>query len=214
MSLSRKKMEKVSAVPLWQRWLSPHELVSDKERAGKTQILDTQLFAEEISTIYSGKQTKSVQRAELLSLSKAKLSEGREALEASLMRDRDGAVYVGAHAILIDQLIGGLVAAAENYVFATKARFAIMAVGGYGRGELAPLSDIDLLFVMPQRHKKSDAEFVEFLLYMLWDLGLVVGHASRTVHQNIAAAGEDITICTSLLEMRTLPVPPQFLSRC
>ena len=165
MSLSPIQMEKVSAVPLWQRWLSPHELVSDKERAGEIQILDTQLFAEEISTIYSGKQTKSAQRATLLSLSKVKLSEGRKALEAGLMRDRDGAVYVGAHAILIDQLIGGLVAAAENYVFATKARFALMAVGGYGRGELAPLSDIDLLFVMPQRHKKSDAEFVEFILY-------------------------------------------------
>ncbi len=204
MSLSPIQMEKVSAVPLWQRWLTPHELVRSKERAGEIQILNTQLFAEEISTIYSGKQTKLDHRAALLSLSKVKLSEGRKALEAGLMRDRDGAVYVGAHAILIDQLIGGLVAAAENYVFATKARFALMAVGGYGRGELAPLSDIDLLFVMPQRQKKSDAEFVEFILYMLWDLGLVVGHASRTVHQNIAAAGEDITICTSLLEMRSI----------
>ena len=108
MSLSPIQMEKVSAVPLWQRWLSPHELVRDKERAGEIQILDTQLFAEEISTIYSGKQTKSDQRAALLSLSKVKLSEGRKALEAGLMRDRDGAVYVGAHAILIDQLLAGL----------------------------------------------------------------------------------------------------------
>ena len=114
MSLSPIQIEKVSAVPLWQRWLSPHELVSDKERAGEIQILDTQLFAEEISTIYSGKQTKLDQRTALLSLSKVKLSEGRKALESGLMRDRDGAVYVGAHAILIDQLIGGLVAAAEN----------------------------------------------------------------------------------------------------
>ena len=57
----------------------PHELVRDKERAGEIQILDTQLFAEEISTIYSGKQTKSDQRAALLSLSKVKLSEGRKA---------------------------------------------------------------------------------------------------------------------------------------
>ena len=74
MSLSPIQMEKVSVVPLWQRWLSPHELVRDKERAGEIQILDTQLFAEEISTIYSGKQTKLDQRAALLSLSKVKLS--------------------------------------------------------------------------------------------------------------------------------------------
>ena len=167
MSLSPIQMEKVSAVPLWQKWLSPHELVREKERAGKIQILDTQLFAEEIATIYAGKHTKSEQRAALLGLSKIKLSEGREAIKAGVMSDRDGAVYVGAHAILIDQLIDGLVAAAENHVFVTEARFALMAVGGYGRGELAPLSDIDLLFVMPQRHKKSDAEFVEFILYML-----------------------------------------------
>ena len=204
MSLSPIKMENMSAVPLWQRWLAPQELVKDKERAGKIQILDTQLFAEEIASIYSRKQTKSEQRAALLALSKDRLLEGRETLEAGLMRDRDGAVYVGAHAILIDRLIGGLVVCRENYVFATKARFALMAVGGYGRGELAPLSDIDLLFVMPQRHKKCDSEFVEFILYLLWDLGLMVGHASRTVHQNITAASEDITICTSLLEMRSI----------
>ena len=98
MSLSPIQMEKVSAVPLWQKWLSPHELVREKERAGKIQILDTQLFAEEISTIYSGKQTKLEQRAALLSLSKVKLSEGRKALEAGLLHERDGAVYVGAHA--------------------------------------------------------------------------------------------------------------------
>ena len=65
MSLSPIKTEKVSAVPLWQRWLSPHELVRDKERAGEIQILDTQLFAEEISNIYLGKQKKSEQRAAL-----------------------------------------------------------------------------------------------------------------------------------------------------
>ena len=75
MSLSPIQMEKVSTVPLWQRWLSPHELVRDKERAGEIHILDTQLFAEEISNVYSGKQTKSDQRAALLSLSKVKLSE-------------------------------------------------------------------------------------------------------------------------------------------
>ena len=204
MSLSPIQLENMSDVPLWQRWLSPQELVRDKEDAGKIQILDSQLFAEEIAAIYSGKQTKSEQRSALLGLSKARLSEGREALISALTRDRDGAIYVGAHAILIDRLIHGLVVAAENYVFETKARFALMAVGGYGRGELAPLSDIDLLFVMPQRHKKSDAEFVEFILYLLWDLGLMVGHASRTVHQNITAAIEDITIRTSLLEMRSI----------
>ena len=107
MSLSPIQTENMSDVPLWQRWLSPQELVRDKEDAGKIQILNTQLFAEEIATIYSVKQTKSEQRAALLDLSKAILSEAREALVSGLARDRDGAVYVGAHAILIDRIICG-----------------------------------------------------------------------------------------------------------
>ena len=80
-----------------------------------------------------------------------------------------------------------------------------MAVGGYGRGELAPHSDIDLLFVMPEQAAKKQEPIIEFLLYLLWDMGLTVGHASRTIRQNLSAADEDITICTSLLaEMRPI----------
>ena len=202
MSLSPIQTESARAVPLWQRWLSPQELVEEKERAGEIQILNSQNFVDEMEAIYAANQTKPAQRAALLRLSKARLSEGRQALKVALSGERDGAVYVGAHSVLIDRLISGLVASAEKHVFATKARFALMAVGGYGRGELAPLSDIDLLFVIPQRKKKSDIDFIEFILYLLWDLGLTVGHASRTVHQNIAAASDDITIRTSLLDMR------------
>ena len=135
---------------------------------------------------------------------KSTLASGRAALEEMLVSRRDGAVYVGAHAVLLDSIISGVVACARQHVFAAEPRFAVMAVGGYGRGELAPFSDIDLLFVMPQKQKKSDVEFVEFILYLLWDLGLSVGHASRTVNENIRAASEDVTICTSLLEMRPI----------
>ena len=106
--------------------------------------------------------------------------------------------------MLLDSIISGVVACARQHVFAAEPRFAVMAVGGYGRGELAPFSDIDLLFLMPQKQKKSEVECGEFILYILWDLGLSVGHASRTVNENIRAASEDVTICTSLLEMRPI----------
>ena len=71
---------KIVATSLWQRWLSPQELVRDKERAGKIQILDTQLFAKK-SLLSMQENRKSDQRAALLGLSKVKLSEGRRPLK-------------------------------------------------------------------------------------------------------------------------------------
>ncbi len=83
-------------------------------------------------------------------------------------------------------------------------RFSIVAIGGYGRGDLAPGSDIDLLFLLPYKQTPWGESVVEFMLYMLWDLGLKVGHATRTVEQCVKLSIEDITIRTSLLEMRYL----------
>ncbi len=83
-------------------------------------------------------------------------------------------------------------------------RFSIVAVGGYGRGDLAPGSDIDLLFLLPYKQTPWGESVVEFMLYILWDLGLKVGHSTRTIDQCIRLSIEDITIRTSLLEMRYL----------
>ena len=60
-------------------------------------------------------------------------------------------------------------------------RIAMLAVGGYGRGALAPFSDIDLLFLRPYKETAHGESVIEYILYALWDLGLKVGHASRTV---------------------------------
>jgi [protein-PII] uridylyltransferase len=82
-------------------------------------------------------------------------------------------------------------------------RIAVCAVGGYGRATLAPGSDIDILFVL--NHSTAWAESVaEAMLYPLWDLGLKVGHATRTVEECIKTAQGDITIRTALLEARML----------
>ncbi len=88
----------------------------------------------------------------------------------------------------------------------TKAeRIAICAVGGYGRAEMAPFSDLDLLFVLADKKGSPFTESVtEYILYMLWDLGLKVGHATRTVEQCTALAKEDQTILTALLDLRFL----------
>ena len=86
----------------------------------------------------------------------------------------------------------------------TAERLAIVATGGYGRGELAPGSDIDLLFVRPFKQTAWGESVIEFILYMLWDLGLKVGHATRSLAECVRLAKQDITIRTALLEARYL----------
>ena len=81
-------------------------------------------------------------------------------------------------------------------------RLAVLAVGGFGRGEMAPHSDVDLLFLTPWKITPWAESVIESMLYMLWDLKLKVGHASRTVADCIRHAREDITIRTALLEYR------------
>ena len=80
----------------------------------------------------------------------------------------------------------------------------IAATGGYGRGLLAPFSDIDLLFLTDDEPSPEILAVVEFILYCLWDLGLKVGHATRSVNQCIEAAAEDTTILTTLLDARRI----------
>src|SRR5262249_38238688 len=83
-------------------------------------------------------------------------------------------------------------------------KLAVVPVGGYGRGLLAPGSDIDLLFLLPYKQTSWGESVVEFILYGLWDLGLKVGHATRSVEQCIRLAKQDMTIRTSVLEARFL----------
>ena len=87
-------------------------------------------------------------------------------------------------------------------------RLAVMAVGGYGRGALAPFSDLDLLFLRPYKQTAHAESVIEFMLYALWDLGFKVGHASRTIDECVKLAREDFTIRTALLEARPLAGDP------
>src|SRR5262249_25453765 len=83
---------------------------------------------------------------------------------------------------------------------------ALVAVGGYGRGELCPYSDLDVWLLVP-RGKTSDPRaqaIAEAMLYPLWDLRMEVGHAVRSVEESIDLAREDLTACTALLDARFL----------
>jgi [protein-PII] uridylyltransferase len=83
-------------------------------------------------------------------------------------------------------------------------RVAAIAVGGYGRAEMAPFSDVDLLFLTPYKQTAWGESLIESVLYCLWDLRLKVGHATRTVDDCLRLARQDVTIRTSLLEHRPL----------
>ncbi len=83
-------------------------------------------------------------------------------------------------------------------------RFALVATGGYGRGVLAPNSDVDLLFLTEGQPDARTRRLVEFLLYFLWDLGLKVGHATRSAADCVAEARRDATVLTALVDARLL----------
>ena len=113
------------------------------------------------------------------------------------------------HAYLIDQLVRVLHDHAFERAYpnpnpAKNERHAIVAVGGYGRGELAPHSDVDLLFLLSYKLTPHAEQVIEYMLYMLWDLGLKVGHATRSVDECLRMAKADLTVRTALLEARYL----------
>jgi [protein-PII] uridylyltransferase len=140
---------------------------------------------------------------------KAVLNQGRKTAEALLLRDRHGRRCAERLCRLQDGLIGVLYEFAAKRLYPPRIqsaaeRMAIIATGGYGRGLLAPGSDIDLLFVLPYKQTAWGESVAEAVLYCLWDLGLKVGHATRSIDECIRQAKADLTIRTSILEGRFL----------
>lgn len=114
---------------------------------------------------------------------------------------------------LTDQIVCEVLYVATHYLHPLPnptegERLALIAVGGYGRGEMAPQSDVDLLFLTPYKITPWAESVIETMLYILWDLKLKVGHASRTVKECIRLARDDFTIRTSLVETRLIAGDP------
>jgi [protein-PII] uridylyltransferase len=110
---------------------------------------------------------------------------------------------------LLANLNDGLIACLHDFARTTQppsdvGPLTIVATGGYGRGMLAPFSDVDLLFITIANPSPATLAVIEFTLYFLWDLGLKVGHATRSVTECVAEAETDITIRTSMIDARLI----------
>ena len=146
-------------------------------------------------------------RAAVLDALGCALGPGRAEIRRRFEAGTSGAETVAAGAYLIDQLVHILYDTAfeSAYPLANPTageRLTVIATGGYGRTELAPQSDIDLLFVFPYKATAHTEQAVEYILYALWDLGLKVGHATRSVNDCVRLAVADHTIRTGILEAR------------
>src|SRR3546814_363519 len=149
-------------------------------------------------------------RSAVLAVMKEALAAGRAEVRRRFEDEAaSGTLTVRAEAYLVDQLIRVVYDHVDQRLYplanaSTGERLSLVAVGGYGRGELAPQSDIDLLFLLPYKLTPRSEQVIEEMLYLLWDMGFKVGHATRSVNECLRLAKGDITICTALLEARWL----------
>lgn len=135
------------------------------------------------------------------------LDQGHDSARELLKRPRHGLICARHLSAVMDGVVSCLhVAATEHFYPALNPsqseRIAVVAVGGYGRGTLAPGSDVDLLFLFPHKQTAWGESVVEAMLYPLWDLKLKVGHSVRSVDDCVREARADMTIRTALLEAR------------
>jgi [protein-PII] uridylyltransferase len=148
-------------------------------------------------------------RTALAQLLKAELIAARAKAQEILLRDRHGRHCAERLCFVQDEIIRILYSAATRHLYRSPIptgaeRMAVVATGGYGRGLMAPESDIDLLFILPYKQTAWGEQVAEAILYCLWDMGLKVGHATRSVDESIRQARGDMTIRTAILETRFL----------
>ena len=184
---------------------------------GAVELFDHRAIAADLETLAEGRSGGEGElRAAVAQRLKAALLQGRATAEGLLQQDRQGRRCAERLSFMQDEIIRVLYEFTARHLYPSDnpseaERMAIVATGGYGRGLLAPGSDIDLLFLLPYKQTAWGESVAEAILYCLWDLGLKVGHATRTVSECIRQAKADMTIRTALLEARFLSRRPQAL---
>ena len=130
---------------------------------------------------------------------RADLAAARNDLKQAFLAKPDTPSLLREHSRLVDRVVRGI-----WKELAMPSHFALLAVGGFGRGQLFPHSDVDLLILLPADPDPAAAAAVEIYFAAVWDVGLEVAHAVRTLAECETEMAGDVTICTSLLEHRLL----------
>ena len=175
-----------------------------------SQIFDAPAVASVLDAACAAADDDKAIRAATVAVLKDVQRAGRAAIrDAFLEQPFRATPTTRAYSWLTDQIITSVLDVARNRLHhlpnpTEGEKLSVIAVGGYGRGEMAPYSDVDLLFLTPYKMTPWAESVIESTLYMLWDLKMKVGHASRTIKDCLRLASEDYTIRTSLVEYRYL----------
>ena len=165
------------------------------------------LEARMIAIAQDGELSDEARRAQLLDALTTTRGAGRDRIRRAFEAGASGASVLAWQSELMDGLLRVLLTFALDYAYPSPNptagdRLALVALGGYGRGGLAPYSDIDLLFLIPYKRTARHEQVIEFILYLLWDLKLKVGQAIRSIDDCIRLSKDDYVIRTSLMEAR------------
>ena len=171
-------------------------------------IIDRRVLADALAGIAAPQSRREDRRAAAAGLLRAALASARAELRQRLHeRPSRGHEMAASYAFMTDQLLRCIFDFTTSALYPSpnptaSERIALLAVGGYGRGEMAPYSDIDLLFLTPFKQTAWGEQVIETILHLLWDLGLKVGHATRSLDDMVRMAKADLTVRTALLEAR------------
>ena len=166
-------------------------------------FVDTELFDEEHfkSTLK--------QQQNILPLFKQALSNATEVLQQRFKAGRAATELVHARSNVVDTI---LIHAWQQYFSKDATDISLLAVGGYGRGELHPASDIDVQILLENNETHHNDALSQFITF-LWDIGLEIGHSVRTLEECVAEATADITVATNLQEARLLAGPIELFEK-
>ena len=183
----------------------------EKQKSGFTIQSATMIVDEVIETLNDEKPSSNKARSVFLAHLKIILKNAHDTAQEQLLKTNKGYECANNISLAQDEIVRACYIFATKYVFPidenkTDYVVTLAAVGGYGRATLAPGSDIDLLFILPSKQSMADKErneqIVEYILYMLWDIGQKVGQAVRTLDECIKMSKSDMTVRTATLEAR------------